>query len=175
MKTITRIMLVMMLTMSVWISCNLLYSPTDDSVLVPHITYEDLNKETRLQIDCLAENIYFEARGESDPGKAAVAFTTLNRTHDREFPNTICKVVKQRTDRTCQFSWVCDKSINTNNKDVILYRKCRDIAVFVYVNSDMWIKDNTNGATYYHADSIQPNWKHLHRITVIGHHIFYRS
>ena len=34
---------------------------------------------TKNDIHCLAENIYFEARGESTAGRMAVALVTLNR------------------------------------------------------------------------------------------------
>jgi len=36
--------------------------------------------------ECLATNIYFEARGESYEGQKAVAFVTLNRVESNKFP-----------------------------------------------------------------------------------------
>ena len=45
--------------------------------------------------ECLAENVYFEARGQGQAGWVAVAQVTLNRVQDKRFPNTICEVVKQ--------------------------------------------------------------------------------
>ena len=88
------------------------------------------------EVICLAENIYFEARAESEVGKAAVGNTTKNRVLHTSWPNTYCEVVKQGPVREswktrgkdvkdedrvywpikhrCQFSWYCD-----GKKDVI--------------------------------------------------------
>lgn len=53
------------------------------------------------ELMCLARNIYFEARGESEPGQFLVGFVTMNRVSDKRFPNTICGVVNQPN----QFVW----------------------------------------------------------------------
>lgn len=47
------------------------------------------------ELFCLAQNIYFEARGEGINGMTAVGAITLNRVHSPDFPNTICDVVFQ--------------------------------------------------------------------------------
>ena len=59
---------------------------------------------------CLAEAIYFEARGEPVEGQFAVAEVVLNRVDSPKCPNSICKVVRQGTGRkpACQFSYNCD-------------------------------------------------------------------
>ena len=83
------------------------------------------------EVYCMAQNVYFEARDESMIGKIAIAHVVMNRIESKDFPNTVCKVVKQgpireswktrkypnlpkeervywpRRDR-CQFSWYCD-------------------------------------------------------------------
>ena len=53
------------------------------------------------QHECLAMNIYHEARGERMEGQIAVAQVTLNRAAHEEWPSTICDVVYQPK----QFSW----------------------------------------------------------------------
>ena len=53
---------------------------------------------------CLAEAIYFEARGTSAIARAAVAHVIVNRTEDPSFPDSVCAVVKDG----CQFSYQCD-------------------------------------------------------------------
>ena len=87
------------------------------------------------ELYCMAQNIYFEARHESMIGKIAVAHVVMNRIEDKNFPDTVCKVVKQgpkkeswktkkdptlpkeeriywpRRDR-CQFSWYCDGKVD---------------------------------------------------------------
>ena len=63
------------------------------------------------ELDCLALNIYWEARSEPRLGQIAVAAVTLNRVADPGFPDTVCSVVRQGEERgrnLCQFSWHCD-------------------------------------------------------------------
>ena len=71
---------------------------------------------------CLAQNIYYEARGSSRADQMAVSDVVLNRVKDSRYPNTICDVVYQGKQRPswkdptkmvmvrnmCQFSWYCD-------------------------------------------------------------------
>jgi spore germination cell wall hydrolase CwlJ-like protein len=122
------------------------------------------------QLDCLAINIYREAGHEPAQGKQAVAFVTLNRTQDDRYPSDICSVVKQKTKRTCQFSWFCNK-VSIKNKEV--YEEAKEVAIYVYANYEN-LKDITKGALYYHADYVNPRWK-LEKTTVIGRHIFYKE
>jgi len=140
-----------------------------NSVLL-NVSYNQLTKETQKQIDCLAENIYFEAGYEPREGKEAVALVTLNRMQDPRFPKDICGVVKQRTTSVCQFSWFCSK-VSIKNKDA--YEQAKEVAVYVYANYEN-LKDITKGALYYHADYVNPRWK-LEKTTVIGRHIFYKE
>lgn len=135
------------------------------------VRYSELTKETKRQVDCLAENIYHEAGGEADKGKVAVAMVTLNRVQDPRYPKDICSVVKQKAEFTCQFSWFClpvklDKSSNR-------YRESLDTAIYVYANYDN-LEDTTYGALFYHAEYVNPKWK-LQKTTVIGRHIFYKE
>lgn len=60
-------------------------------------------------LDCLAAAVYYEARGESAAGRAAVAQVVLNRTGRPGFPKTVCAVVYQGAKSgDCQFSFVCN-------------------------------------------------------------------
>lgn len=145
--------------------------------------YDIADKETQ----CLATNIYFEARGESHEGKKAVAFVTLNRVESPNFPDTICDVVYQarhsrwwKTERDrlvpikhqCQFSWYCDgKSdyIRNIHEYEELYRLASEIIVGKHI-------DNTGGADYYHSTKVKPDWRlAFTRTTKIDAHIFYTS
>jgi len=143
---------------------------TEQTDKLLEIKYTQLTKETQKQIDCLAANIYHEAKGESNDGKIAVALVTLNRTQDPRFPKDICSVVKQKVNSTCQFSWFCTP---VTIKARELYDKARDVAIHVYVNYEK-IPDITGGALFYHADYVNPQWK-LQKTTVIGRHIFYKD
>lgn len=135
-----------------------------------YITYTELTKDAKKQVDCLAENIYYEAGAEDRQGQLAVALVTLNRTQDPRFPKDICSVVKQKTQGTCQFSWFCEPKRTKNDA---MYRRNLDIALYAYANYEN-IDDPTNGAIYYHADYVQPGWKLL-KTTKIGRHIFYKD
>ncbi len=139
---------------------------------VMEIAYSDLTKDARKQVDCLAENIYHEAGFEPQDGKKAVALVTLNRTQDDRFPQSICGVVKQKTQGTCQFSWFCLPVKLKRDSDA--YKQSLDTALFVYANYEK-LKDITHGALYYHADYVNPRWRNVEKTTVIGRHIFYKE
>jgi spore germination cell wall hydrolase CwlJ-like protein len=144
------------------------------------IQYRDLAPTTKKQVDCLADNIYFESGSEPREGKIAVALVTLNRV-EKGFSDTICGVVKQKTNNSsgqivCQFSWWCETrakniSLSKEKYQKALYQEAQDIAVYVYMNYDN-MYDNTKGALFFHANYINPQWK-LKRTVTIGRHIFY--
>ena len=46
-------------------------------------------------VECLALNMYYEARNQGSAGLLAVSAVVLNRVNDKRFPNTICEVVYQ--------------------------------------------------------------------------------
>ncbi len=134
------------------------------------VEYSQLTKEARHQVDCLADNIYYEAGFEPQDGRVAVALVTLNRLQDPRYPKDISSVVKQRVKSTCQFSWFCMATSTKNNK---VYEEAREVALYVYANYEK-IADVTHGALFYHADYVNPRWM-LERTVVIGRHIFYKE
>lgn len=134
------------------------------------IKYGQLTSDARKQVDCLAENIYYEAGYEPRDGQVAVAMVTMNRVQDPRFPKDICSVVKQKVNSTCQFSWFCEPRKYINQT---VYRDNLEVALYVYANYEK-LPDNTNGAKFYHADYVNPKWK-LEKTTKIGRHIFYRD
>ncbi len=125
------------------------------------------------EIECLALNIYFEARGEPEAGQLAVGHVVMNRVSSKRFPATVCDVIQQggalRRDR-CQFSWWCDgRSDTPRNKR--LWEKSAELALKVYWGRTV---DPTEGALWYHADYVKPAWrKTFDRGPKIGRHIFY--
>ena len=140
-------------------------------------TYDALTADTKKQVTCLAENIYFEAGHEPREGKAAVAFVTFNRIQSGNYGDSVCEVVQQKTNGTCQFSWYCDTTFTSKRltiKHTPLYNEILQLSTDMYLNFER-IKDITNGATYYHADYVSPGWTKLKRETQIGRHIFYKS
>jgi hypothetical protein len=145
------------------------------------VSIDQLTPYAKKQVECLADNIFFESAHEPIDGQKAVAIVTLNRVRSTQFGDDICGVVKEKNHRICQFSWYCqdrERSMSYN-KNLLsenqrqLYEKVYFLALDIYVNSDK-IKDNTGGALYYHADYVNPNWRHLNRTVKIGRHIFYK-
>mgnify|MGYP000878876526 CR=1 FL=1 len=131
-------------------------------------------------LDCLATNIYFEARGEPHLGKIAVAHVTLNRVKSKSFPNDICGVVYQAKTNSrgtpirhqCQFSWYCDGKLEViDEKDK--YEEIRKLAEEILSEQQ---EDVTHGAEFYHSVKVSPFWRTAFTQTVvINDHIFYKK
>jgi hypothetical protein len=122
---------------------------------------------------CLALNIYFEARSEPLLGKITVGHVVLNRMRDRRFPNSACAVIRQggyRLRYRCQFSWWCD-GLSDRPVNRQAWRKSVHLANQVYNGA---LPDPSGGALWYHADYVKPSWsKALLRRAKLGRHIFY--
>ena len=128
-------------------------------------------QETERDINCLAQNIYFEARGESLVGQVAVAEVTLNRVKSPKFPNTVCSVVFQEKHGICQFSW-CRNKIKI--KDEKSWKESYKVARGV-LTGKLHLSILSH-ALYYHAFYVRPRWSYSKiRIARIGNHIFYRN
>ena len=125
-------------------------------------------------LTCLALNVYYEARSEPMDGQYAVAHVVLNRVADDSFPDDACKVVKQgylKGRHRCQFSWYCDGK-SDNPKDKMSWIVAQVVA---YNTLYGYHKDNTHGATHYHATYVSPWWrKHYDKTVAHGSHIFYK-
>ena len=104
---------------------------------------------------CLAEAVYFEARSESEAGRAAVAQVVLNRVKSGLYPNSVCGVVYQNANRymACQFTFACEgKSLRIT--EPASWRDAVRIAREVY-EGKTYMAD-VGGATHYHADYVRP-------------------
>ena len=122
---------------------------------------------------CLAEAIYFEARGESLAGQVAVAEVVLNRVDSASYPATVCGVVKQGEKRRtgCQFSYMCDGRPERIG-DKAAFAKAGAIAHLMLEGRPRIL---TGRATHYHTRAVRPVWsRNLVRTARIGAHIFYR-
>lgn len=141
------------------------------------------SNEVDRAIECLAQNIYFEARGQSIAGQLAVGHVTINRVDSDKFPNTICGVVYQAKYYTnwkgnyvpkryqCQFSWYCDGKPEQIN-DIKAWKQALMIAEFVYHRTDD--SDMTNGSLWYHATHVEPYWAaSMNKVRTIDDHVFY--
>jgi N-acetylmuramoyl-L-alanine amidase len=127
-------------------------------------------------LDCLARNVYYEARGESLAGQYAVAEVTMNRKASPHYPKTVCAVVYQknwdplRKRYVGAFSWTeFDYLPEPSGEEWELARK---IAEAVYYGRAL---PTMQGALFFHATYIKPDWaKEKKRVARIGRHVFYR-
>jgi len=124
---------------------------------------------------CLASGIYFEARGESIKGQAAVAQVILNRVRNPAYPKTICGVVYQNKDwrNRCQFSFACDNIKDRVNSERH-WKMAREVAMATTAGK-IWLSE-VGSATHYHAIYVRPAWgKSMKKVGRIGLHVFYRT
>jgi spore germination cell wall hydrolase CwlJ-like protein len=123
---------------------------------------------------CLAEAVYFEARGEAVRGQIAVAQVVMNRTFSGFYPNTVCGVVYQNKHRhfACQFTFACD-----NIADVVrepdMWDRARKIAKAM-LDGQLWLPE-VDKSTHYHAYWVRPSWvSEMKKMYKFGVHTFYR-
>jgi spore germination cell wall hydrolase CwlJ-like protein len=123
---------------------------------------------------CLAEAVYFEARGEAVRGQIAVAQVVMNRTFSGFYPNTVCGVVYQNKHRhlACQFTFACD-----NVADVVrepdMWERAKKIAKAM-LDGQLWLPEVAK-STHYHAYWVHPSWvNEMKKMYKFGVHTFYR-
>ncbi|WP_169568494.1 cell wall hydrolase [Sneathiella limimaris] len=123
---------------------------------------------------CLAQAVYFEARGEPLLGQVAIAEVVLNRIASKRYPNTACKVVfqNQHMKNRCQFSFACDGKTD-RPRDIKSWEQALKVVSLVLSGERSGV---ARQATHYHASYVAPRWrKHLDKVGEVGRHIFYRS
>lgn len=122
---------------------------------------------------CLAEALYFEARGETLRGQFAVAEVILNRVDNGSYPNSICGVVNQGASSPgCQFSYACDGKPEVIN-EAAAFERSGKIAAIMLSGAPRGL---TMGATHFHTAQVNPGWaSRLPRTVSIGAHRFYRQ
>lgn len=126
---------------------------------------------------CLADAIYFEARGEPELGRIAVAQVVLNRLKNPAYPNTTCGVVYQNKHRRnrCQFSFACDglRETITSKK---AWAEAQALATRVLEDDKTLFISDVGASTHYHATYVRPRWsRHMTKKDKIGRHIFYQT
>lgn len=126
------------------------------------------------QWQCLAEALYFEARGESVRGLFAVGEVILNRVDNAAYPGSLCGVINQGTGRkyACQFSYTCDGKSKAVNERAAWERVGKVARLLL----DGTPRDLTAGATHFHTNAVSPSWsRRFTRTASIGAHLFYRE
>lgn len=142
------------------------------------ITAKNPSGVTSLQ--CLTANIYFEARGEAQKGRRAVADVTVNRKLSKRYPGSVCAVVFQWK----QFSWThqqpwakIDKILqgkvgSLKKADKVAYNQGLEAAKVSLAGFSVLPKN----VLHYHTKAVKPKWsKKLKKYSTIGEHIYYSS
>lgn len=122
--------------------------------------------------NCLTSAIYYEAGNEPDDGQRAVAQVVLNRVRHPAWPNSVCGVVYQgseRADMKCQFTFSCDGAmarIPVADK----WARARRVALRALAGEAF---APVGTATHYHTLAVHPGWAGVEPVAVVGAHIFY--
>jgi len=128
--------------------------------------------ESSRELECLSEAVYYEARGETPSGQAAVAQVVLNRVRHPSFPKSICGVVFQgASTRGCQFSFACDGSMRSP-RERGAWNRAQKVAARALSGAVM---TEVGAATHFHTTGVAPGWgPRLLRVAQVGMHVFYR-
>ena len=147
-------------------------TPIDMSPLLQRFVLDRMLAEER----CLAEAMYYEARGEGVDGEKAIAEVVFHRMRAPGFPHSICGVVYQRAaaGHGCQFSFTCNGELELR-KSFGAWIRAKRLAGRILTGL-IQLGDVTENAIAFHAVDVQPAWgDHLVRTIQIGNHVFYRA
>ena len=167
------------------VSANILESDKFEQYLLPEhsIQEELLNNYEQVsfteQEECLAEAIYFEARGEPFLGQVAVGVVIMRRVQSPRFPDNICNVVHDGVywkgnpvRNRCAFSYYCDGKPETIY-EMEEYIRVLDATELVLNGI---VVDNMEDVLFYHATYVNPSWaKDMTLVFQIGKHKFYKE
>jgi len=123
---------------------------------------------------CLAEAVYFESRGEVKRGQIAVAQVVMNRVFSGFYPNNVCGVVYQNSNRklACQFTFACD-GIPDKIEEPDMWEQAKEISRDM-LDGKLWLPE-IGHSTHYHAYWVHPSWVgEMRKLYKIGVHSFYR-
>jgi hypothetical protein len=124
---------------------------------------------------CLADAVYFEARGEPFKGQQAVAQVVMNRVFSGYYPNDVCGVVYQNSGRhlACQFTFACEGKDLSKVDEPDMWEQAKKIAKDM-LDGKIWLSE-VGHATHYHAYWVHPSWVHeMTKLYKLGVHTFYR-
>lgn len=155
-----------------WNAANPISTAPNPAAKPFHLTTDGVLDEARA-LDCMTAAIYYEAAYESLDGQRAVAQVVLNRLRHPAYPNTVCGVVFQGSERTtgCQFTFTCDGSLQRTPSEAG-WARARQVARDAL---NGYVMRKVGNATHYHASYVAPYWSpNLVKVATIGAHIFYR-
>ena len=147
------------------------------SVFARHqLALERTRTIAQLNLDCLARNVYYEARGEPAAGQYAVAEVTMNRAASSRYPDSVCAVVHEKRWDAIRgryvgaFAWTELGALPAPDGEA--WDEAQKVAADVFYHR---APPRVDGALFYHATWLKPSWA-LERkpIARIGRHVFYR-
>lgn len=152
--------------------------PESDEPILPAKSFAILSPATAgatqlSAVDCLTAAVYYEAASESATGQRAVAQVILNRMRHPAYPNSVCGVVFQGSQRTtgCQFTFTCDGSLR-RRPSASGWLRARSVATAALAG---YVEPAVGYATHYHTTYVVPYWSgSLTKLRTVGSHIFYR-
>jgi hypothetical protein len=148
----------------------------DSSLLASPADRLQLTGKPRAKAEkCLADAVYFEARGEPFKGQQAVAQVVMNRVFSGYYPNDVCGVVYQNAARhlACQFTFACEGKDLNKVDEPDMWEQAKRIAKDM-LDGRIWLAE-VGHATHYHAYWVHPSWVHeMTKLYKLGVHTFYR-
>jgi hypothetical protein len=145
------------------------------SVEITPSPFISMREHRAAEAECLAQVMYYEARGEGVQGQKAVAEVVLQRTKTAGYPASVCGVVYDgaKPEQHCQFSFACDGIIR-QPRDRATWSRVRVLAERI-MTGDVKLSGITHNATAYHTIDITPPWAEgMIKTAEIGNHIFYK-
>ena len=124
---------------------------------------------------CIADAVYFEARGEPLRGQMAVAQVVMNRVFSGRYPDNVCDVVYQNAGHhlACQFTFACEGKDLSRIDEPDMWEQAKRIAKDV-LDGKIWLSE-VGHATHYHAYWVRPSWvNEMAKLYKLGVHTFYR-
>ena len=142
--------------------------PADAASLAELVETMPADAPLSRDLQCLAQAIYFEARGEPLAGQLAVGAVIVNRTTSGRYPSDYCSVVTQRG----QFSFVHGGHIPSPDETSPAWTRARALAQIAH--QDLW-QSAAGEALFFHARYVRPGWARSKvALATIDSHIFYR-
>lgn len=128
------------------------------------VSTDHLDPQQKRDLECMAMNIYHEARGTPFNNQLAVALVVMNR--QRITGQTLCQVIHSPG----QFTWTRRKSRRPSEPESWIL--AQRIAYMVMLDTEL--EDITQGATHFHERNVAPGWSRQGHRIVIGAHVFVR-
>lgn len=120
-------------------------------------------------LNCIAINVYHEARGENFEGQVGLAYVLKNRVENkRRWGKDYCKAVYSKK----QWSWTVDGRPDAI-KSKFHYGNALFVARLVYENR---VDDPTNGADHVYSGKKAPWWAKQMQVTAkLGNQVFLKE